>query len=119
MCTFCGNNSNAVTFKIPKRTKIGDDNTCEIGSNENFESDDCNCSSCDGCKEDNEYFSISINENRIQLGYRQKVNKLSVNAVSEVLEIKFCPWCGKELTKESATFEKSCCGGGYELTKIR
>lgn len=111
MCQFC-DDLKWKTYMVSQRTTSADDNQCEFGSPLVYDGEvfDYTCDNCTGCKSENMHFSLTSCENRLQLGYVHRINKLIVEPYSEPIQINFCPWCGKALTDEPVEFNKCCLG---------
>ena len=128
MCKFC-DDLEWREYKIPYRTCSADDNRCEYGSpdivndGENEYILGSTCEDCSGCAEDNLYFSIRTYQNRIGLDFTHRIKNLIIEPCSEMVDINFCPWCGKQLNdvvqkafkkalviSDSSVEEKVLCG---------
>jgi len=115
MCKFC-DDLKWREYKIPYRTCSADDNRCEYGSpdivndGENEYILGSTCEDCSGCAEDNLYFSIRTYQNRIGLDFTHRIKNLIIEPCSEMVDINFCPWCGKQLNDELVPFENCCLG---------
>lgn len=115
MCKFC-ESSERTEFIIPVRNNSSCDNVCEIMTSkiekygEELFLTGTDCSDCDGCKEENRTFEIYKSKNRIGLSYIQNIKGLRVMPYSEMLNLNFCPWCGKQISNELIEFERCCIG---------
>jgi hypothetical protein len=87
-CKFC--NDEHKEIKIDVRTTYAEDNICT----------DKECKDCGGCSEDNQFFTMQIVNDKLQLTYRHKIGDLIISPISECKGIKFCPECGRSLIKE-------------------
>lgn len=65
---------------------------------------------CNGCTKDNLYFSMHTYDNRIGFDFTHKIKNLIIESSSEMIDINFCPWCGRKLNDDIASFEKCCLG---------
>jgi hypothetical protein len=92
MCKLC-DKLDYKTIIIPNRTSMADDNVCEIAINND-------CGECDGCADENNYFSINMWEDNICLNYYHKVKDLIIAPISVRFSINYCPMCGKRISKE-------------------
>lgn len=119
MCKFCDNLKRRV-YKIPYRNSMGDDNRCEYGSPDVVNIDGeieiigSNCDNCQGCAEDNQFFSMCVEGNSIRFAFYHKIKNLIISPNSEVIKINFCPWCGRKITDNSIDFDKCCLGEKLE-----
>lgn len=101
-------------YLIPRRNRSSSDNLCEIlthrlGDEVNL-GNEIWCKDCDGCEEENTHFALTAWKNCIGLTYRFKGRDLEIDRCSELLDINFCPWCGRRLSEKMVDFEKSCLG---------
>ena len=91
-CSFCKNKE----FKIVNvKNSNGEDNWCD-------EVRDGDCDGCGGCDNKNNYFSIQLFEENLNIRHVRKSNYNSENMIvtdqnSEAINIKFCPFCGSKL----------------------
>jgi hypothetical protein len=98
MCQFCDNLKYQI-IKVPIRTSLADDNVCEFASpDESGTSYDCN--DCDGCKEENNYFSITMWDNNLCLSYYHKIKNIIIAPESARFSINYCPMCSKKITDD-------------------
>ena len=117
MCEFCKDKSSYLQFRVPYRTNSADDNRCEYGSPDNCDGYivGCDCKNCNGCVEDNLYFSIKkFSDNRIAFEFYHKIKDLIINPFSEAININYCPFCGERLNDEIIDFDKCCLGRGLK-----
>lgn len=117
MCKFCDNLKEYKTYTVSQRTTSADDNQCEFGSPLIYDGDvfgeDCN--DCNGCSSKNMHFGLTIWDNNLQLSYVRRIKGLIIEPYSEIIEINFCPWCGKSLTDKPVDFDKCCCGTKLDI----
>ena len=119
MCKFCDDLSWR-KYMIPTRNEDACDNLCEVMTAKFEDYGDglfslgSDCENCDGCN--NGGFGIHAYENRIGFSYSKTIKELHIGKYSEMLDINYCPWCGKRLTDKLIDFEK--CMLGMQLDKI-
>lgn len=117
MCKFC-DDLTWKTYMVPQRNTSSADNQCEFGSPLfNGEISYSTCDNCDGCKEGNHHFGLTLWENRLILSYVSRIKKLIIEPSSENIKINFCPWCGKPLTDNPVDFDKCCLGRSLNIEK--
>ncbi|MBU5331679.1 hypothetical protein KQI61_05675 [Anaerocolumna aminovalerica] len=115
LCKFC-DDLKWRTYIVPQRSTYACDNMCEIMTSkiEQFGEEifltGTDCSNCDGCKEENHTFLIRTYENRIGFDYVAHVKGMHVMPTSEMLDINYCPWCGRRISEQEVSFEKCCLG---------
>lgn len=103
MCKFC-DDLKWREYKVMQRSDDACDNLCEImtAKLENIDGEvfslGSDCSDCDGCKDYG--FKLFTYNNRIGFSYRQNIKQLHIGKNSEMLDINYCPWCGKRLNNE-------------------
>ena len=113
MCKFC-DNLEWRRYKVPVRNESACDNLCEIMTakfekyGDEYVSLGSDCSDCDGCRDNG--FGIHAYDNRIGFSFANHIKELCIDRYSEMLDINFCPWCGKRLSKEMVDFDKCCLG---------
>lgn len=113
MCKFC-DNLDWRKYRVPHRNEDGCDNLCEVmtAKLENIDgevfSTGSDCEDCNGCADMG--FSMHTYDNRIGFGFSHSIKALHIGRYSEMLDINFCPWCGKRLSKEMVDFDKCCLG---------
>lgn len=119
MCEFCDNLKRR-TYKIPYRNSMENDNRCEDGSPDTVDTDGeiktigSNCDNCQGCAEDNQFFSMHVEGNCIRFAFYHKIKNLIISPNSEAIKINFCPWCGRRITDNHVDFDKCCLGEELE-----
>lgn len=100
MCKFCESIIDTTKdIYLTSRSRSAKDNSCEIIAN-----DDCNnCN--DGC---HEYFRLSGYESNgntlIDIEYYKNVGEVIIAPFSESLHINYCPYCGKQISKDIKDF---------------
>lgn len=116
MCKFC-DNLTWKTYIVPQRNTSADDNQCIFGSPLilNGEVFDSTCDNCDGCKEENHHFGLTLWENNLKFDYVSRIKKLIIEPSSENIKINFCPWCSRSLTDNPVDFDKCCLGESLQL----
>ena len=109
MCKFC-DSLDWGKYKIPYRNCSSDDNSCEYGSPDVIDGEvyGSTCDDCCGCADNNLYFSIHTYDNRIGFDFTHKIKNLIIEPSSEMININFCPWCGRKLDDVTIPFEKCC-----------
>ena len=110
-CEFC-NNLKWRHYIVPVRSTSTDDNICEYGSPDIVDGYVLGhtCHDCGGCAEGNWHFTLRAYENRIGIDYLHRFKHLVVDTSSEMIDINFCPWCGRQLSEEIKPFSKCCLG---------
>lgn len=105
MCKFC-DSLEYKTITIPNRTNMADDNICEFTSpdiididGEKF-SNGVECKGCEGCSDENSYFSIDTWEDNMCLNYFRKIRDVVIAPVSARFSINYCPMCGKRISEK-------------------
>lgn len=101
MCKFCEcivNTNKEVLWNV--RNRSAEDNSCEIIV-------DDNCSECGGCKEYFKLYSYGKYEENtfINIEHYKKVGEVIIDSFSEGLHINYCPYCGKQLSKDIKDFD--------------
>ena len=103
MCDFC-DNLEWREYRVMERNSDACDNLCEVMTakleniNGELFSMGSDCSDCDVCKDYG--FRLFTYDNRIGFSYRQNIKQLHIGRNSEMLDINFCPWCGKRINPE-------------------
>lgn len=98
MCDFC----NDLKYKeiiIPMRTTLAEDNICKFVSPNEFNID-YDCSDCKGCADENNYFSITAQEDTISINYYHKIRDVIIAPISARLSFNYCPMCGKRISEK-------------------
>lgn len=128
MCKFCDDLSWR-EYRIMLRNFGADDNVCEIISQLHdcydnspiYEDGICysgtvNCEDCNGCADENLYFSLRTYENNIGFDFYHKIRELTISPSSEMIQFNFCPWCGKQIVNNDniVPFEKCQLGDKLE-----
>lgn len=116
MCKFC-DDLTWRQYRIPYRNCMADDNSCDYGSPNVNNGYFCGrtCENCDGCADENLYFSIRTYDNNIGFDFSHRIKELVIEPSSEMVQINFCPWCGKKLSDEIVPFEKCGIEGMVEI----
>ena len=101
MCKFCDNILKN-RYILEQRSTYAEDNTCEFVNNSN-------CDLCEDCNSCFEMFTYGYdNDIFIQIGYRQKVDSedgsLIIHPFSESIQWNYCPFCGKQISKNIFDF---------------
>lgn len=96
MCDFC-KDLNYREIKISIRTTLADDNICDFVSPDEYGINH-SCEDCDGCLEDNNYFSITTWEDNLYIKYYHKIKDVVIAPISARFKINFCPMCGKKIS---------------------
>lgn len=60
------------------------------------------------------YIFLYIYDNRVGFDFVHKIKKLIIEPSSEMIDINFCPWCGRKLNDDIVPFDKCCLGGELE-----
>lgn len=100
MCKFCESIvDNTKDILLTSRSRLLEDNTCEIIAEDN-------CDNCDdGCYE---YFKLNGYKSRgniyINIDYYKNIRKVIIAPCSESLHINYCPYCGKQISKDIKDF---------------
>ena len=98
MCKYCDDLSDR-EIKIPIRTAMADDNICELASpDENHIFYDCK--NCNGCSDENQYFSINIWEDNLCFSYFHKIRDIIIAPISARFNINYCPMCCKRISNK-------------------
>jgi len=97
MCKYC----DSLEYKniiVPIRTSMSDDNICDKVHADKFGNADC--SNCEGCRDENQYFKIASFNDNLDISYYHKIGDVVIAPVSCRFSINFCPMCGKRISKE-------------------
>lgn len=130
MCKFC-DDLKWRTYRVLLRNFSADNNVCEYVSTRHGNYDDTgfvdecgicysgtiHCDDCDGCKDNNLLFELKTYENNIGVNYYHKIRDLTIAPSSEMIQINFCPWCGRQLIDDDkkVSFDKCHMGGRLKL----
>lgn len=112
MCKFC-DNLDWREYSVAYRSEFADDNFCELASpvfykNEFGEMEviDTDCGNCNGCQQ-TDIFRLIACDTRIGFQFRRDANNVHIGQFSEMFHINYCPFCGKQISKDIIPFEKA------------
>lgn len=100
----CLNQIEIVRIDIQVRSTYADDNVCEYINNDN-------CEFCPRCFMIFRFYGFNIDENlHVGIEYNQEIydknkNKIIVSPFSESLQFNYCPFCGRQISKNIKRFE--------------
>lgn len=95
MCDFCDKH---IRIQILTRSQSADDNVCDKLSPDGYGYHDC--SNCNGCVDDNNFFELSKYDDFITLGFCLNIKDVLLYRFSERICFKFCPMCGQRIMSD-------------------
>ena len=105
MCKFCENLTNDSEISWLLRNTGADDNICD------YENVDCDeCSGCSNMEFGIQGYDIKGNAH-VAISFYQKVllfteNEIVIHPYSETIQFNYCPFCGKQISKDVIDFDK-------------
>lgn len=101
MCTFCEALTNHKKIEWQERSTVANDNFCETVCNSD-------CDGCYGC--DKRLFTLTpliVNGNvYVSVDYYREAYGTIIYPFSELMQLSFCPFCGKQISKEVFEFDR-------------